>query len=380
VPANPLNITIWDKTFQRLGWLNDPDSVGVTPMHLAIGSATVTVPLDHPKVPLLGAPGNRLCIEYQGKVLMSGPIVNAQGTGGKFNGTITYGIESDERIFWGELGWPEPGNAITNQGINSDILSGPAETVLKHYLGANSARLGLPVTVAPDQGRGTSIKATIRMQPLTDVILPLLTGTGIGLRVVQDAPTDGNGTGLLLDVYETTADPIALTEDAGIVQSWSWSMQAPTATRTVIAGNGTGTSREFAQVVDTAAETLWGFKTEVLTDGSDLDYPALPADVTAKGQATLTAAAASAGLSVQLSETANFTYGKSVNVGDTVTLEVGPGITITDILSQANLTYDPDNGFQASPVIGDRSNDTTKTLVTAITRLGRVVRKLVTAA
>lgn len=380
MPANPLNITIWDKTFQRLGWLNDPDSVGVTPMHLAIGSATVTVPLDHPKVPLLGAPGNRLCIEYQGKVLMSGPIVNAQGTGGKFNGTITYGIESDERIFWGELGWPEPGNAITNQGINSDILSGPAETVLKHYLGANSARLGLPVTVAPDQGRGTSIKATIRMQPLTDVILPLLTGTGIGLRVVQDAPTDGNGTGLLLDVYETTADPIALTEDAGIVQSWSWSMQAPTATRTVIAGNGTGTSREFAQVVDTAAETLWGFKTEVLTDGSDLDYPALPADVTAKGQATLTAAAASAGLSVQLSETANFTYGKSVNVGDTVTLEVGPGITITDILSQANLTYDPDNGFQASPVIGDRSNDTTKTLVTAITRLGRVVRKLVTAA
>jgi hypothetical protein len=375
MPTNPLDISIWSPTFHRLGWCNDPESVTVTPRHLLVGAASITVPLDHPKLPLLGAAGSRLVIKYLDKVVMSGPIRATEGTGGKYSGTIKYSIESDERLLWRLLGWPSPGSPITSQGILQDVRSGPAETVLKGYISANAARLGLPVTVATDLGRGSAIKAAIRMQALSDVLLPLLSNSGIGLSVVQDAPDSGVGSGLIMDVYQTSTYPFTLTEDSGIIQSWSWSTQLPSVTRVIVGGQGVGTSRQFVQVTDTATESSNGDIIEGFDDGSDV-Y--LTADLPTRGQEMLTEGAAKAGLSVQFSETENFRYGDALNVGDTLPLEVGPGITVTDVLTEATLSWTRDDGFTATPTAGDRTDDPTKLLVRQLVKLGRAVRKLAT--
>lgn len=204
------------------------------------------------------------------------------------------------------------------------------------------------------------------MTSLSDALLPQLANSGIGLKVIQD------GDHLLVDVYETTAYPHVLTERSGIVQDWSWSTQAPTVTRTVVGGEGVGTAREFNLQTDATAEAAWFDVIESFTDDRDEpDVTKLPA----AGQATLTDGAATAGLSVTLSETATFRYGDAVNVGDTVPIEVGPGISITDVLTQATLNWDRETGFTAGPTVGDHSDDPTKKLVRRLVKLNRTVRK-----
>lgn len=361
----PLDISIWTGDFNYLGACNDPQSMQIIPAHLAVGTAKITVDLYHRKIPLLGGQGNRLLIKYLGQPIMSGPIRSAEGAGGP-SGTMAFTIEDDVRLLWRILGWPVPGSPLASQGTTNDVRSGPAETVLKGYLQANSTRLGLPVEYATDLGRGSTISGAIRMTSLSDALLPQLANSGIGLKVIQD------GDHLLVDVYETTAYPHVLTERSGIVQDWSWSTQAPTVTRTVVGGEGVGTAREFNLQTDATAEAAWFDVIESFTDDRDEpDVTKLPA----AGQATLTDGAATAGLSVTLSETATFRYGDAVNVGDTVPIEVGPGISITDVLTQATLNWDRETGFTAGPTVGDHSDDPTKKLVRRLVKLNRTVRK-----
>lgn len=364
----PFDVSIWDKDFNYLGACNDPETLVVTPAHLALGTATLTVSMFHPKTSLLGAPGNRLLFKYLGEPVMSGPILAMAGQ--RSDNTLSYTVTSDESIFWSTLGYPVPGSALTAQGTGTDDKSGPAETVLKHYISENATRLGLPVTVAPDLGRGSTISASIRMQLLSDALLTDLQTSGIGFRCIQ-----GDG-GLVFDVYETQTYPQVLTELSGIVQDWSWSTQAATATRTVVGGAAVGTSQQYALVTDSATESSYGMVIESYTDdSSETD----PANLPAAGQTALTAAASTSGLSVTLSDTKSFQYGTSVNVGDTVTIQYGPGLTITDVLAQATLNWDRDTGFTATPVIGEHSNDPTVTLVKKLVQLGQVVRKRFTS-
>lgn len=361
----PLDIAIYQGDFwndsRPLGWCNDPISVQLTLAHLVVSVATVTVGLENDAIPLLGGQGNRVVIKDEyGNPILSGPIRSGQGDGGP-NGTLTYTVESDERLLWRMLGWPLPGSPLTSQGTGNDVRTGPAETVLKGYIGANATRLGLPVTVAPDLGRGETITGSIRMTPLSDTLLPLLTTSGIGLSVVQ------TGTSLLMDVYETTAFPYPLTDTAGIVQDWSWSWQAPSVTRVVVGG-----SAGFASVVDTAGEAAWHDVIEqYVDDSSESD----PTKLTTDGQTALTDGAANAGLTVTLSETENFKPLVDINRGDTVSLGVGPGITVTDTLATMVLNWDRNTGFTVAPTAGDHTNDPTKTLVRQMVKLGRKVRK-----
>ena len=365
----PLDISIYDGNFNYLGACNDPETVQIIPAHLAVGTATLTVNLYHRKIPLLGGQGNRLLIKYLGKPIMSGPIRSAQGQGGPA-GTMSYTIEDDIRLMWRMLGWPVPGSALNAQGTTNDVRSGPAETVLKGYLGANAARLGLPVVIAPDQGRGSTISASIRMTPLADALLPSLSTSGIGLSVIQDA---GH---LLVDVYETSTYPQTLTELSGIVQEWSWSIQGPTVTRTIVGGEGVGTAREFNEQIAPGIESTWSDIIETFTDDRDEpDTSKLPA----AGQATLADGRPTAGLSLTLSETDSFRYSETINRGDTVTVEVGPGIKVTDVLTQAKLNWDRETGFTAGPTVGDHSDDPTRKLVRLVAKANRTVRKFLAA-
>lgn len=365
--TSPLNIEIWDKFNQRIGWINDPETVQIVPRHLAIGAATLKVTLDHDKIPMLGAKGSRLQVRYYDGLILSGPVRPVAGQGGP-NGSLTYSVESDERLLWRILGWPVPGSGLDSQTVKQDVRSGPAETVLKGYIGANATRLGLPVVVAPDQGRGTTISLGIRMVPLADGLLPKLINSGIGLSVLQE------GDHLLVDVYETTVYPYTLTEASGIVQDWSWSTAPPSVTRVVVGGQGEGTARAFTQVTDAAAEAEWGADgiIEGFVDARDVDTST---ELPARGQDSLDEGKAQAGLSVQLSETDNFRYGM-VNRGDKITLEVGPGITVTDVLTEAVLNLDRETGFTAVPAVGDRSDNTLRRFVQAMLRANRAVRKL----
>lgn len=364
---SPFAITVFDKAFNRKGFVGDPQSVELHPRHNAQPTAVITVAADHTYAAALLADGARVTVDYDGDQITSGPVRGKAGNSG-LDSTLTLSVEDDWRLLSRVLAWPNPTGAITAQGAATayDSKTGPAETVAKWFIGRAVTRLGLPVTIAPDLGRGAVITVQMRMHPLADRLLPLIDQAGIGVTVRQV------GAALVVDCYEPSWYPRDLTAASGVVQAWEWDTKAPTATRTVIGAQGEGTAREFRLLTDTTLEATWGDTIETFTDARDTS---VDTELDARGAQTLAEGAPTAGLKLTLAETDTFRYGRTVRVGDLVTTVLVPGAPpITDVLREAVLLWNVADGFNVTPVVGDRSDDPSRIFAKAIASIARAIR------
>lgn len=473
-PVEPFRVTIYDKSLRRTGLLSNPISLVVTPRDGMKGSARMVVGLDSPQLAVLMAPGARVVIDYMGKFAMSGPIIPRGLSGPAVSGTATFEVEDDYLIMHEVYAWPVPNSPITNQTARAaHVLTGPVETVAKDLIRANAKdRLGLNITVAPSLGRGPVVTVEARMESLHDLLAPKLEQAGLSLTIKQ------SGSSLLVDVHQPKTYPLELSEESGIVQSWSWTNRAPSATRAIIGGAGEDELRDFRVFSDAAAEAEWGRRSEVFVNASDAgsDYTQLLRDVeraaeteqrardtdntvqaelrqarrdaahsslalanaqatgnqtnisraqselnsdnstvtsraaratetsaalreataehnalkaqlpaakaqyealmAARGAETLKANAEKVGLSLALSETESFRYGETVTVGDKVTMRVGPGVTITDRLVEATLSWSHDGGVAASPTVGEMTDNPDRALAKALRTSATRIRKI----
>lgn len=378
---SPFLITVYDKAFNRMGWVGGYEVVSFTPIHNAVGFGSFTLRSNHPRVTDLMAKGARVVVEYLGDFLMSGTVRSGSGKGPSQTSTITFKIEDDYRVLSQILGWPNPGNSIFNQGYDDDgemlgdycRISGPAETVVKAFVNANVPRLaGLPLTTAPDQQRGADIDVRMRFHPLTDRLMPAVDQAGLGVQIKQV------GTGLVLDVYEPVVRAQPLTEESGALVDWSWEQTAPTNSRVIVGGQGEGIDRDFRMKTDLDREAEWGgsYVSEFFRDARDVElgnYDLLDK----RADQSLGEAAEKSGLSVTLAETDTFKYGRTVRVGDKVTISVATGVSITDVLRTATLEHTVSDGFKVTPSVGDTVTANNDTLIaTAIQRLALALREI----
>ncbi|MDO5743500.1 MAG: hypothetical protein Q4P23_03445 [Micrococcaceae bacterium] len=292
------------------------------------------------------SPGARVMIYRHGAYEMSGPVRLVTGD---FNlaSVLTFSVEDDFRILHNWLAWPKPAAPLTGQNVEYRSITGPAETVVKTIMAENAARLGFPLTVATDLGRGASGTYTFRFHPAYDRLFPAIDQAGIGVTVRQ---IDG---GLLLDCYTPRDYPHILSPEAGTVLGGTYSLAAPTATRVVVGGQGEGVARTFKGFPDTARETAWTDIIETFQDARDSSVGDIYAERAAE---SLAEGAPLSGLSLELSETPHFSYGQDgIRQGDRVSALID-GQTFTDTLREARLSWDKD-GDQATPIIGERSDD-----------------------
>ena len=376
---SPFTIEVYDGAFNMKGTLGNPESLRVFPRHNQRPTAEIVVPTDHRRLADLTAPGARVIIRYRVRpqdspvFLMSGIVRLRSGQGPRTVGTVTLQVVDDFRLFERMLGWGAPSKALDLQGTDAafDTRTGPAESVLKGYVSANKPHFWQPITVATSQARGANITAKLRFQPLADVLLPMVDKAGIGVTVRQ------SGAGFLVDCYEPRLYAQTLTEASGVVQEWSWTQADPEATRIIAGGPEVGTNRTFRQYIDDVLENQYRDIIEVFVDGADA------ADATALAAKAKTAAAdyvPKSGLSLKLSETDSFRYDPTgahgVRVGDHVRVEVGPGVVVEDVLREASLEWTTDNGLVVTPVIGEKQDDPSRSLLEKIRRLDRGFRNL----
>lgn len=363
---NPFKLTIYDKAFKRLGWLGDALEVHPTPRHNIMGSLDFSVASNNAKLPLMLQPGARMTCHYLGEQIISGPVRLRGGKGPSSQGIVTLSVDDDFRLLNRLAGWPVPENALSNQNLEYCTITGPAETVAKSFISRNMGRLGQPITVAPDLGRGQTITVTSRFHPLFDRLFPAVETAGIGVSVVQ------SGAGLLVDCYVPKTYPRVLSEESGVVTEWSWSNAAPDATRGVIGGGGKGIARTFQAFSNTTRESAWGDVIEMFLDARDTTDPTI---YTSRANQKLAETGEKSGLMVKFSETENFRYGTGgVERGDLVTLAVGPGLVITDTLREAAMSWTRANGLQIQPQVGDVTNSTDLVMGRAVRNIASDVR------
>ena len=282
---NPFDITLYNKAMTRIGFLNDPASIVVTPRHNAIGSAVITVPTSHRKVSLLR--DTRAVIRYNGEHLMSGYITTGNLTIPRSSGMVSVTVQDDLWLLWRILGWAAPAAAINAQTTKSDTRTGAAETVAKTFVSAQLAHNTVdPIQVATSLGRGATITVSSRMKVLADVLMDAVDAAGIGLSARQV------GTSIVLDAYTPAVYPHVLSEDSGTVLSGEFSWSAPTATRTIVGGPNVDTSREFRQRTDPTLEADLGYTIETFTDAQSATGSS---QMDAAGDAALAAAGRKSG-------------------------------------------------------------------------------------
>jgi hypothetical protein len=296
--------------------------------------------------------------------------------------------------------WPDGSTQWGGPSIDS------AETAIKHLIGANFNRLGRPVTIGADLGRGGDARAAgmlpqVRFGSLDTNLEALIKWSGLKV-TLQQHPTLPT---IILEVSEPTVWPQTLTVESGIITDGTWSTDDPEATRIIVGGPGEETSRAFWAVNDaTGLESEYGDIIEVFRDatGATLKWPEVIPDaqkiadqyllrpevtaddktiftsyLNAAGLKSLTEGAATSGLSLELSETEVFHFGgvDGIQLGDTITA-ASRGLTFTDRISEATLSWDAKDGLVVTPRVGQKTDDPDRQLAEAVASLARAQIRL----
>lgn len=350
---NPFVISVFDNAYAPQDWVGAPLELDATVKKNAAAELVFKVDADDEQLVPLLADGARVVVEYRHDptdpdspmFLVSGMVQEVKGASG-LDGTREFQILDDFAYVMSIKGWPNPTGDINHQGDDSAYytVTGPAETVVKTLVSVNATRMGIPVTCATDLGRGDTITVSVRNHPLGDRLFPAVDQAGIVVTCRQV------GTGIVVDCYEPAVLTDELTEASGVVQSGTFDLTAPTMTRVVVGGAGEGTARTFVQRINTAAEAAFGVVIEGFVDARDATLTATLED---RGDAALAAAAPGATVTASLSETDDFRFGVTVNLGDLVPIALNNAPTVTDEVTACAFAYTADQGLVVTPQVGN---------------------------
>ena len=351
-------------------------SLSMTLRWSQIGTVDVTVPGDHPRAGLLTTPGARLRVIAGGRQVFSGPIRTMAGSGPSDASTLTVHAEDDVRLLWRLLIWPSPSPAPS--GANGSKMpaeyrriTGPAETVVKTLLRENIRRAERPIVIAPDQGRGATMSASMRFNTIGEKLMGSIDNKGLGVTVTQE---DDH---LLVDTPQRRVTERIISEESGMISQWSWTRAAPTATTIVIGGQGEGKDRLFTQVTNQEDVEAWGDVVEEFQDARNNDQSTSSlrddATETLSGKGSLT------GLSVTLSPSASMEFGRPESIwpGDMVFARIA-GVDTWEIVREVTVECsDAGDGWASvKPTFGDYADNPSELLSRRIRQIARGVRDL----
>lgn len=388
---SPYRIDVYTVNRVYMATLTNPISLTCTVRHNAVSTLEFVLPTTHVALPDLMTKGARVVLYRHGEFVMSGAVNILSGKGPTFSGLVTVNVLGDLAIAQNVLGWQVPENDIDNQDEEWWELTGPLETVAKTVFQLNAVdRLGMDINVMPDLGRGPEITFKTKMEPLSELFWPLIDQNDWGVNIYQLESE------MYFDVYECTEYPITLTEASGIIQDWSYSSAAPSATHIVMQGStppsdpvDTPAEGEpmpepeeklplYHQKIATARANAWGIK-EIFFSGSGLpgtDEDGYDEAVDDALDGAMFDHNETSGLAISLSETADFHFGPGgIQVGNLVTFAVGIAER-TDVLRECTLSFTYQDGDKATPVIGEISDDPDKALTKFLRKMRRTINEI----
>lgn len=435
---NPFDIRIYNKNFGFEGYVVDPGFAYFVPAWRDQGYGNFMLDANNPHSEALQAKGARIVCRYKGEHILSGPVRSRRGSILP-NESVTYQVSDDRRLIrntlayinpaepllaatltssgqvtrpdggtntsgstkgqWGYFLWPD-GSAATG-GFSVDS----AEAAIKHIIRVNLVtRLGRPVVIEPDLGRGGNIRAAgalpdVRFETLEEVIEPILDWAGLGLRMWQPV----GGTAIHIDVYEPGEWVQPLTPESGIIRFGEYSVNGPNITRPIMGGPGTTVARawqgqqglgnqtqretDYNDVIevfrDAPAKLTWPdavvdanriekFYTQLATASNAASFVKQMAKMEA---AAMLAGAPTSGLSLTLAETETFHFGGTdgVQIGDMVTVKA-QNQTFTNRIHRAEMSFTRDDGLKITPVVGNQEDDPDKIVANSIAALAKALR------
>jgi len=347
------------------------------------GSGSFVIPATASNVEQL-APSHRILVVRDGAEFISGPLEKAPGVyswdasvGG--DGLLTVHFAEDDALLVGYTLYPDPSEPSTNQtadayGVVTDFN---AEQLMQNLVDYTCGPNALPerqipqLVMGPLVGIGNNVNMSVRFDMLGDTLRDIARrGGDLGWRTRQ------SGTSIIFEVYQPQdkSDTVRFSRGFGNLRAITWDPSAPTVTVAIVAGQGEGTARNIREVTDPAAIAVWWRSERFVdqrqtNDNTELDQA---------GQQTLISGGESVAISATAIDTEDQTYGVDYGLGDLVSVEVFPGVQVTELVRGFTLKAHPDKGEVVTALIGstDASHEsalvqTTRALADRLSRLER---------
>jgi hypothetical protein len=347
----------------------------------------------------MAKPGARWVLEHGGR-LRSGRIIQPKWDISPA-GLVTYQLRGDWSLLDETQAWVVPENPISPRQLGEiaqavqvgipvpNTVAGQsgyfawnpelttAEAALKDIIGRNFARLGRPVHIRDDQGRGGDPRGylpEVRFGTLADAIRPILEASGLGVRIWQELA----GGPLQLDVWEPRTHRRKLTFKSGALAGGTAGLGYPDFTRLVLMGAGDLAARAFDVIANEDLEAEIGHVIEGSHDstGGDMKWPEgvpdeeqIPAwyrnrtDVDAaayqryldsEGEKALAEAAAKNELELTLTESPSFSFAEGgYDVGDFLGITAG-GLPWQDRVTTVSLSRASNGAGSIKPALANQ--------------------------
>lgn len=365
-----ISVEIRNKTLTRVGQIRAEDlNFEIRPFFNDVGDWTLTLPAEHPMVPALRVPGSGIVVTARDAVY-SGPTQSftRKTTSSDPVGEFVFTGLLDDKILRERVALPavhvgDPGvgtpDALPPFLRSHDVRRGPCETVMHGYVNynigpgaASAGRRHAALDLGPDLGRGKFITKSARFDTLSELLADIAAIGGLGFRVYQV------GNRLEFNTYATAnkTATVRLDVDNGTLASDEVSLQAPTATHVIVAGQGELEDRQLMEVStpeSRASVTQWGYRIERFLDQRHTD------DLTELKDGGLEVLEKEGSQVLQVkavpSDDGTMEFGREWFLGDRVTIVVEDQ-EYSDVVSGAVIKVNS-NGVMVGVMIGSNDND-----------------------
>lgn len=336
------------------------------PIHLDVGEWLIELPFDGD----LTGPAGQLLTPRAGVVfavndtiVMSGPVTRPTRIRAD-DGTHTLQVAGNDDLWYlatrhARQSPAEPSPTGGLYSTDRDVVTGPAETVIKHYVDVNAgpaavaARRIPGLQLAPDLARGSTVTGSARLpDPLVELIAGLAAVGGLGFRAVQTAP--GTTT---FDVF-TPADrtgSVKFSTTLRNLRSYEYEVEAPTATHVTVGGAGEGAARYYHEAAVTSA---WG-RIETFVDQR---HTTDPAELAQAADEALSEGAERFSVRAELQPTPAHQWAPVVTSPAAATYDLGDqvavvidGVEITETIRELRIVHEAGKGTQIVPIVGTRN-------------------------
>lgn len=281
--------------------------------------------------------GWRVVIEDEGFQYLAG-TVNKIGRSSKA-GVQDLTISGVNDMAWlrDMITLPTPTNAADNQGQDAYYkATGTAQQLITDLIRTHIGQSGRteyrrPLFVNSPSGGGDQVSINSRFKTILEEVETLARGK-LTIRMRQDDV--GQRTVMEVTAGRDLARAVRLTESNAGLTDWDLSEDAPEVTSVLVAGQGEGEERTLKLV--SGNENDWGFWALRFQDRRDTDEVD---QLVQAGEETLDEGREKSAISLEIAETEVAKFGDDFWLGDTVTVKLTDGSTVTDIVQSAELTW-----------------------------------------
>ncbi|MEU8948783.1 siphovirus ReqiPepy6 Gp37-like family protein [Streptomyces sp. NPDC048489] len=318
-------------------------------------------------------------------------------------GSLYFGGKDDNKLPYNRLAFPDPSKSATQQFQADDTRSVSAQAgsliwnELNKSLGAGAVaeRRVAGLDLGSNFPFGTVTSDVLQWDNIGSKLESWTTDKSVGYRFLWDP--DQRKIKLSLYAPRDLSKTIRFATELGNLREFTWSLQAPTVTRVIVACQGTGKSRYLYQQIDAATEAEWGLSIEQFLDRRDLPIKADPntgapikADLSVTDDAfttakqavidsateALTTGAKNGNFQIYPVDTELVQFGRDYFVGDIVTVAVD-GTEYVDMVREVSITVDDAGNVETvAPSIGDQGSGNPLNLYKTVFEMREKLRRL----